>query len=206
MITAKASGKLLGAGVLSAIVASSCCIVPVLALIAGSSGMASSFSWVEPFRPYLIGLSIAVLSFAWYQKLKLNKQGVDCCAIDDKPKFIQSRTFLGIITVFALLMMAFPSYSNIFFANNEKQVSVVDKANIQTTEFRISGMTCTSCEDHVEHAVNKLRGIVEVEASYENENATIVFDSSKTSLLEIKESINSTGYTVVNYNNQKIEK
>ena len=60
----KSENKLIGAGLLTAITASLCCITPVLALIAGTSGIASTFSWIEPFRPYLIGLTILVLGFA----------------------------------------------------------------------------------------------------------------------------------------------
>ena len=52
----KTDNKLIGAGLLTAIAASLCCITPVLALIAGTSGLASTFSWLEPFRPYFIGM------------------------------------------------------------------------------------------------------------------------------------------------------
>jgi hypothetical protein len=38
--------KLIGAGLLTAITASLCCITPVLALIAGTSGI--TFAWIEP--------------------------------------------------------------------------------------------------------------------------------------------------------------
>lgn len=62
--------RLLSAGILTAIAASLCCITPVLALLVGTSGIASSFSWMEPFRPYLIGFTILVIGYAWYQKLK----------------------------------------------------------------------------------------------------------------------------------------
>jgi mercuric ion transport protein len=50
--------KLVGTTIITAITASLCCITPVLALIAGTSGIASTFSWIEPFRPYLIALTI----------------------------------------------------------------------------------------------------------------------------------------------------
>jgi mercuric ion transport protein len=46
----KTDKKLIGAGLLTAIAASLCCITPVLALIAGTSGLASTFSWLEPFK------------------------------------------------------------------------------------------------------------------------------------------------------------
>jgi mercuric ion transport protein len=192
----KSEDKLIGAGLLTAITASLCCITPVLALIAGTSGIASIFSWIEPFRPYLIGLTILVLGFAWYQKLKPRKE-IDCeCETDEKRKFIQSKKFLGIVTVFAIVMLAFSYYSGIFYPNIEKQIIVVDKSDIKITEFKISGMTCASCEEHVNHEVNKLNGIVNSKASYENGNAIIEFDKTKTNETEIKKAINSTGYKV----------
>ena len=199
----KSENKLIGASLLTAIAASLCCMTPVLALIAGTSGIALTFSWIEPFRPYLIGLSILVLGFAWYQKLKPQKE-IDCeCDTDDllagkagKPKFIQSKTFLGILTAFAIVMLSFPYYSGIFYPNTEKQVIVVDKSDIKTTEFKISGMTCASCEEHVNHEVNKLNGIISSKASYENGNAIIEFDKTKTNETDIEKAINSTGYKV----------
>jgi mercuric ion transport protein len=80
----KSENKLAGLGLLTAISASLCCITPVLALLAGTSGLASAFSWLDPLRPYLIGLTVLVLGFAWYQKLKPQKQ-MDCnCDIQQK--------------------------------------------------------------------------------------------------------------------------
>ena len=188
--------KLAVTSILTAITASLCCITPVLALIAGTSGVASTFSWIEPFRPYLIGLTILVLVFAWYQKLKPEKE-IDCeCETDEKPKFIQSKTFLGIITVFAIIMLAFPYYSSIFYPNTEKQVIVVDKSNIKITEYKIDGMTCASCEEHVNHEVNKLNGIINSNTSYKKGNAIIEFDKTKTNKREIEKAIISTGYKI----------
>ncbi|WP_449387202.1 mercuric transport protein MerTP [Chryseobacterium lineare] len=192
----KTDKKLIGAGLLTTIAASLCCITPVLALIAGTSGLASTFSWLEPFRPYFIGLTILVLGFAWYQKLKPKMQ-IDCnCETEEKPKFIQSKMFLGIVTAFAIVMLAFPYYAHIFYTKTEKQVIVVDKSNVQTVKFSISGMTCASCEEHVNHEVSKLTGIISSKASYENGNAIVEFDNSKTNSSEIEKAINKTGYVV----------
>ena len=194
----KNNNKLISTSIITAIAASLCCVTPVLALIAGTSGIASTFSWLEPFRPYLIGLTVLVLGFAWYQKLKPQKE-IDCeCETDEKPKFLQSKTFLGIVTAFAIIMLAFPYYSGIFYPNTEKQIIVVDKSDIKTIEFKISGMTCASCEQHVNHEVNKLNGIIGSKASYKNGNAIIEFDKTKTNEAEIEKSINSTGYKVTN--------
>ncbi len=175
----KTDEKLIGTGVLTAIAASLCCITPVLALVAGTSGIASSFSWLEPLRPYLIGFTIVVLGFAWYQKLK-PKQEIDCeCEVDEKKPFMQTKTFLGIVTVFSALMLALPMYADIFYPKQTKQVIIVDKSDIHTVEFKINGMTCTGCEEHVNHEVGKLDGIVKTLASYKSESAIVEFDQSK---------------------------
>lgn len=192
----KSENKLAGLGLLTAISASLCCITPVLALLAGTSGLASAFSWLDPLRPYFLGLTILVLGFAWYQKLKPQKE-MDCnCETTDKTPFIQTKKFLGIVTVFAGIMLAFPMYAHVFFPKTENKTVVSDQNNIQTTEFLISGMTCSGCEEHVNHEVNKLTGIIKTTVSYENGNAIIEFDKTQTSNEEIEKAISKTGYTV----------
>lgn len=194
----KKSGKLAGASILSAIAASLCCITPVLALISGASGVASTFSWMEPFRPYLLGITILVLAFAWYQKLKpRTAEEIQCaCEEDEKSPFIQTKTFLGIVTIFAFLMMAFPYYGHIFYPKADKEIVVVSSDNIQEVKFNVSGMTCASCEKHIENEVNKLPGIVAISANSKEGNATVKFDNSKTSISALENAINKTGYTI----------
>ena len=192
----KSGNKLIGVGILTAMAASLCCITPVLALIAGASGLGSTFSWLEPYRTYFIGLTILVLGFAWFQKLKPIKQK-DCnCITEKETKFIQTKTFLGIVTVFTIIMLTFPYYSSIFYPKTEKQIIMLDKSNIQKIEFKISGMTCNSCAEHINHEVNKLSGIISLNVSYDNRNAIVEFDNSKTNIIVIEKIINSTGYSV----------
>ncbi|AMC10106.1 heavy metal transporter [Lutibacter profundi] len=191
------SNSLLGLSLLTALTASLCCITPVLALLAGTSGFAATFSWMEPFRPYLIGITILVLGFAWYQQLKPKKE-LDCdCETDKKPTFIKSKLFLGLVTVFSIIMLAFPNYSKIFYPENKKNVIVSNEAYIQKINVDIKGMTCSSCEEHVNHTVNELNGVLDIKTSYNNSNTTIEFDKTKTSIEEIEKAINSTGYKVI---------
>uniref|UniRef100_UPI0040480469 mercuric transport protein MerTP n=1 Tax=Mariniflexile sp. TaxID=1979402 RepID=UPI0040480469 len=183
-------------GLFAAIAASSCCIPPVIALIAGVGGSASALSWMEPFRPYLIGLAVIAIGYAWYAYLK-PKKADDCCEVDAKPKWYQTKGFLIGITLFAAISISFPYCSHIFYPDNKKEVIVVNQSDIQTVNFDVKGMTCASCEEHVKHAVNELEGIVNVAASYEKANAEVEFDNTKTSKEDIEKAINSTGYKVV---------
>ena len=201
----KTNKKLISAGLLAAFTASLCCITPLLAFIAGTSGLAATFSWIEPLRPYLIALTVFVLGFAWYLKLKPKKQ-LDCnCEKEEKIPFTQSKMFLGTVTLFAVVMLAFPYYSGIFYPTTEKQIIIVDQSNIRKIEFTISGMTCASCGEHVNSEVNKLSGIISSEASYENRNAVVKFDDSKTNSDEIENAINATGYLVTDKKEYQLE-
>jgi copper chaperone CopZ len=190
--------KLIGAGLLTAIAASLCCIAPVIALIAGTSGLATTFSWFEPYRPFFIGFTILTLGFAWYQKLNTKKQ-INCnCNTKEKSKFTQTKMFLGIVTTFAIIMLAFPYYSTIFYPKIETQNIAVNKTNIKKAEFTINGMTCRSCEEHINYEINKLKGIIKSNTSYEHGNAVVIFNNSQTNMADIEKAINSTGYFVTN--------
>lgn len=197
------STKSASAGVLVAFTASLCCITPVLALLSGISGVAATFSWMEPFRPYLIGLTVLVLGFAWYQKLKPRTQEeIECaCEEDEKPSIWKSKNFLGIVTIFAALMLAFPSYSGIFFPDNSNAatVVVVNENDIVNVELTIEGMTCTGCEHSVNYALTGSTGVIEATASYQIGTASVKFDQSKVSVTELASAVEeSTGYKVTN--------
>ncbi len=186
------------AGVVVALTASLCCITPVLALISGIGGIAATFSWLEPARPYLIGFTTLILGFAWYQKLKPHKSDVECdCETDDTPSFWHSKTFLGIVTVLAIGLLAFPSYAHIFYPRSPvANVVIVEKSNIKQMELKISGMTCQSCSEHVNHALDGVAGVLEHTTSYEQGNSLVKFDKSKATEQELIEAVNATGYKV----------
>jgi len=200
MSNTNSQSKAASAGLMTAVVSSLCCITPVFALISGTSGIAATFSWMEPIRPYLIGLTVLVLAFAWYQKMKpRTAEEIACaCEEDEKPSFWQSRKFLMIVTVFSALILSFPSYSQVFYPDNSKEVVFTSASQIQSMNFEIEGMTCTGCEEHVRHAANGVEGVIEATASYETRRARVKFDAGKTSKEAIIKAINATGYTVIN--------
>lgn len=199
MISTKSQGTVISTSLLSALAASLCCITPIIALLAGSSSVAANLSWIEPARPYLISLSVATLVLAWYQKLKPTKQiGIDCnCEIPTKTSFIQSITFLIIITIFSLVMITFPLYAKVLYGNTgsksvAKQALITDKQ----ANFTIKGMTCESCEIEINNALSKISGVTAYVTSYAKATSLVTYDPLKVNESEIKKRINETGYTV----------
>lgn len=196
MRESKSLGKLEATSLLTAIGASLCCITPALALISGGSGFASAFLWLNPYRPYLIGISIAVLVFAWYQQMRPVKMKADCCETE-KTTFLKSKTFLAIVTVVSVLLMTFPAYSALFFKNESKTAVIPVSNYIREVKLQISGMDCQACEHHVNGELAKLNGVLQYQTSAALGTSIIIFDTSKIAISRIVATVNQTGYKVV---------
>jgi len=182
--------------VLTSASASLCCIVPFLGIVGGSGSLMSSVSWLEPYRPVFIGGTFLILGFAWYRSLRSTK--VDDCGCETKPSFFQSRKFLGIVTALSILLISFPSYSRFLTQKQESVSSALEQEKNKKVTLSVSGMTCTSCEHHIESEVIKLSGVSSVKASYANKSTTVEYDPSKVDEAKIVAAINTTGYKVEN--------
>lgn len=195
----KASTGLIGSGITLAFISSLCCITPVLAIIGGLGGAVSLFSWIEPARPYLIIVTIGVLGFAFYQAYKPAKQD-DCDCQPAKKSFLQSKRFLWVVAILSVVLMAFPYYSKVFFANgNNKEATYTHQPinSILTASIRIKGMTCQSCESHVNNELAKVKGLMGYETNYLKGKSIVKFDTTVVSINSITDAINQTGYKAI---------
>jgi mercuric ion transport protein len=205
MRNTKSTGSFLGMGVLSAVAASLCCITPVISLLAGSSSLVTNISWLEPARPYLVGFTIGSLVLAWYFKWRTEKAAVDDCGCPVKAKgsFLQSKLFLSLVTVLAVVMLSFPLYAKVFYSTPAKQnIVAVENQRLQTAIFTIKGMTCAGCEGHVNSEVSMVKGVMEVNTFYAKGASTVLYDANQATLAQIKAAIATTGYKIVSVKNQ----
>lgn len=188
-----------GGGIITALLASLCCITPVVAVLGGLGGIATTFSSLEPLRPYLIGLTVIVLGYAFYKTYKPKKENdIDCdCETDDKPKFINSKKFLWIITAVSTLLITFPYYSKVLFPAGKENVVIVQSNNIMKAKMKIEGMTCTSCEHSVNYALKSENGVISATSSYKTGTAFVEYDQSKVNPQQLKKAVEEkVGYKV----------
>lgn len=68
--------------------------------------------------------------------------------------------------------------------------------NPQRITLGITGMTCAACSNRVEKSLSKVDGVKSAAVNPANEKATIVFDESKTSVDELINRVEKTGYGV----------
>src|SRR5690606_7504623 len=135
-------------------------------------------------------------------KLKPTKTNdMDCnCETTKKSSFLQTKTILGIITVFAVLMMTFPLYAKMFYPKPKIQATTLAALdNKQQVKFTIQGMTCEACEEHVNHELSKVAGVLTYKTSYATRSSLVTFDKSKIDARTIETAINKTGYKVKSY-------
>lgn len=61
-------------------------------------------------------------------------------------------------------------------------------------KFNVSGMTCASCQSHVEKAVRKLDGVSDVYVNLLQNNMDVTFDEKICSISKIEEAVDKAGY------------
>ena len=187
--------------IVTALLASLCCITPVLAIFGGLSGIASTFSFLEPLRPYFIVFTAIILGYAFYNAYKPKKKNEIECACDDenvetKKSFINSKSFLWIVAVIAVVLITFPYYSQAFFPESQSELSA-NSNHIIKAKLEIEGMTCTSCEQSVDYALKSEKGVLSAESSYKTGIAFVQFDDTKVQPEQLKKAIeNKVGYKV----------
>ncbi len=199
----------IGSGVLAALGATICCWGPVmLSGIAGLTGTVYLFSWLPPLKPYLAGIAVISLSYAFYQvyhKKNTEKAGCQYCVMERKKKNRRTKTVLWAVTIFATLSFSYPYYSSALLANNNSETSgpKAKQTMIQpldTTKHKkevqlsVTGMSCTGCANRCQKVLFNFKGITHAEVSYKKEMAAIRYNPDHTSVDKIIHRIEEMGF------------
>ena len=175
-----------GGGAIGALIASLCCLLPLLLLIAGVSVTAGLT--VSQYRPFF--LLLGVLFVVFYILVNLHYRA-RVCACSFREVFMRERgfvlatsgAFLVLFTVINILIVPLLTGA---MGGVENQV---DAQSLRGVELKISGMTCPSCAEVIEEMLGEEAGIVRAEVSYENAKAVVIFDPGKISVDDIVEKV-----------------
>ncbi len=123
---------------------------------------------------------------------------MDCNCETKKASFVQSKAFLLIVTVFALLMAAFPLYARVFNPRPATEgSSLITMDNQKQVKFTIHGMTCAGCEVEINKELSKVKGIINYKTSYAGKSSLVTFDATKVDVKTIQAAIANTPYKIV---------
>lgn len=67
-------------------------------------------------------------------------------------------------------------------------------AATQTVALAVPGMTCAACPITVKKALTKIDGVTKVEVSFENREAIVTFDDTKTNAQALTKATEDAGY------------
>lgn len=104
------TGFLAAGGIIGAIVASSCCILPLALTLLGVGGAwMSNLRALTPYQPYIIAITVAFIGFGFYQvywKPRTVCAADAACARPLPNRLVKSGLWLG--TVLVLAALTFP--------------------------------------------------------------------------------------------------
>ena len=191
-----------GGALLTAILSSACCWLPLLLLAFGASA-AGVGSFFEAYRPYLLGTTTLLLGGAFYL-IYFRKRSCDegeCAAPNPKLESLNKMLLWG-AAVLVLGFALFPNYVGTLFGSAHVESEVIDKRGLVEFVVELEGMTCEACAVHNQEVLNKLPEVRSAVVSYEDKKATLLADKSLTKEA-VQKSVEQAGYKTTNI--QKIE-
>ena len=178
--------SLIGA-ILTALGCSLCCIGPVVLVAFGVTSV-GLFSFIEPLRPYLIVISVGMLSFTYYRVFKKKS---DCCEPDNKNLKVQ-KLFLFLMTPIILGLIVYPQ----FIPNEQLLLQEIDN-NETFSEWTVTGMTCQGCANGLQNAMANMNGIIKCNVDYSTQTMICKTNPLKISDEKIVELVTNTGYKAI---------
>lgn len=170
---ASRAGLLSSAGaVVSAVLASACCWLPLLLVAFGASAAGASGFFEQHRLAFLggAGLLLAVgFYFAYFRKEPCDPDG-SCAAPSPRVKRL-NRAVLWVATALVVAAGAFPQYVGALLPQGGAATTAARGAQ---ASFTITGMTCEACGVTIRAELERLPGVARADVSFERKTATIV--------------------------------
>ena len=103
---------------LAALLASGCCVAPLLLALAGVSGAwIGQLRRIEPYSPWLMGLSFVALGFAGWRLFRTRSAGANCDVEDMacRRANVAARRWFWFVALLALVPLAAPLVAPWFY-------------------------------------------------------------------------------------------
>jgi mercuric ion transport protein len=180
------------AGILSAILASTCCVGPLLLV---AIGLGSGAVFVGRYHWFFLIAGMAVLTWAWAKYLR-EKTVYDC---EHKPMGGRRSGMLTLLfTTVLVLGFAGLNISRYVFASAPvpAQTQAQLANGLKRIVVSVEALSCVTCEIPVRHALRRIDGVKAAYVSAATKTATVDYEPSKTNPEQLVAAINSTGYRV----------
>lgn len=179
-------------GILSALLASVCCLGPVLLVLLGLGSLGFG-SLIGRYHGWFIGAAAVLLTYAWRSYLKESQR----CR-SEACEMVQRKTTRTVLIIASAAVAIFMGLNLYTYASPSGKANVSeatsDLGKVSSVVIPIEGMTCFTCELSVETSLKRLSGVHSVDARTRDKAAYVDYDASRVNLDEIIAAINKTGY------------
>lgn len=185
------------ASTIAALLASLCCLGPLLLGGAGLGALlAATFA---PLRPYFLAISLILLAAGFYLVYRKPKAREVCAGETCAPGSGTRRMAKSLLWVAALAVVVlalFPSYG-VKLVERPAVLAPVSFAALQTAELKISGVDCPVCSGLIQRKLLETPGVVKAEVRYPAGSATVEFDATRINTEKLVAAVKDAGYEAV---------
>jgi len=194
------NASLFAAGsVLAAIVASFCCVLPIVFALTGFSILGAS-ALFDAWRPYLLGLTFGLLGLGFYFAYRPREEQCapgSACAMPATNR--SGRLMLWLATAAVILFAAFPYYSGtvaelLLSGASSAAAAQSEPPKLAHASFAIQGIDCAGCATEVVNKLKAVKGVRSVTVSVEYRKAEVDYDPDSTTLSQLEQAIKDAGY------------
>jgi mercuric ion transport protein len=175
------------AGILSAILASVCCIGPLLLV---AVGLGSGAAFLGRYHWLFFGAGVGVLTWSWIKFVR-EKRACDC---EGKPMASRNAGLFMLLAATAIVLGFGALNISRYLRPAPAEASAQPLAGLARATIPVEGMTCATCEFAVNTALRRVDGVKSADASAAAKSVVVDYDGEKTSVPRLVEAINATGY------------
>jgi len=197
----KSSALVMTGSVFAAILASFCCMLPIVFALTGLSVVGASAAFAA-WRPYLLTATFGLLAAGFYfayRPVKTECAPGSACALPTTKR--SGRVVLWLTSAAVVAFALFPYYSGPVaeFLLPDKTAHAAAPA-LQHASFRIEGMDCAACAVAVEGKLKSVAGVQTARVSFEQKAAEVDYNPAVASPEQFRKAIEGAGYRAVKTN------
>ena len=179
----------LAGGVFAGVVASLCCLVPLLSLGLGLGSFAVAAAFAE-WRPFFLLLTFLLLGLAWYLVYRRPRAGCGDGTCARRPgKVFRATLWAG--TLISVLAAAYPWLAGVRHAAATAPVAV---SSAERFSVSIPTMDCAACAAAIEAALRGAPGVLQARVDYATKTADVFYDAAITDRAKLLTLVDETGF------------
>ncbi len=176
-------------GVLSALVASVCCVTPLLLVLLGLGSLGIGAA-LGRFHWWFLMAAIGLLAYGWRGYVK--EQGRCRAGHCEMPRSKSTRTVLSAASVIVAAFVGLNVYT--YASQRTATATPPTSKGLASVVLPVDGMTCLTCELTIESSLKRLPGVTNADANVTQKVVAVSYDPAQVTVEGLIATINKSGY------------